>query len=66
MIKIIRSERITPTETQWELDVNGKNVYVAKWIDYDFIEDYEIFKGKELLTEDEEEEVIEFIDLQVI
>jgi hypothetical protein len=65
-IYILRSERITPTETQWDLDVNGKNVYVSKWVDDDFCTDYEIFKGKELLDEDEEEAVVEFIDEQIL
>ena len=66
MIKINRSEKITPTEVQFDLDVNGKNVYVAKWVDVDFCTDYEIFKGQELLTEDEEEEVVDFINEQAI
>ena len=66
MIKVNRSEKVTPTEVQFDLDVNGKNIYVSKWVDSDFCTDYEIFKGLDLLTEEEEEAVIEFIDEQSI
>ena len=63
-IHVLRSERVTPTETQWDLDVNGKNVWVSKWVEDDFCVDHEIFKGEELLDEVEYDAVIEFIDEQ--
>lgn len=66
MINLIRSERVTPLESHYEIEINGKVVQFAKWQDIDWMIDYEIFNGKELLNEDEEEEVIEFIDEQAI
>jgi len=66
MIKVIETERVTPTETQWKIDVNGKEIWFAKWVDDNFMTDYEIFHNEELLNEDEYEEVISFIDEQRI
>ena len=63
-INILRSERVTPTATQWDLDVNGKNIYVSKWVEDDFCTDYEIFKGEDLLDEVEHDAVVEFIGEQ--
>jgi len=62
MIKIIRSERVTPTESHFEIDVNGKVVQFAKWVDDDFCTDYEFIKGEEALNTDEREEVIDYIE----
>ena len=64
MIKIIRSERVTPTESYFKIDVNGKVVQFAKWVDDDFCTDYEFLKGENDLNDDEYDEVIEFIDEQ--
>jgi len=66
MIKVIESQRLTPTETQWKIELNGKEIWFSKWVDDDFLTDYEIFNGEELLNEDEYEEVISFIDEQRI
>lgn len=66
MITIIQSETVTPTEVQWELDVNGKNIFLAKYVEPDFFIDYEVFKGAELLTEEEQDEVYEFMSEQII
>lgn len=66
MINTIRSEKVTPTESHFEIEINGKIVQFAKWVDDDFCTDSEIFKGEELLDEDEYEEVQEFIDEQSI
>ena len=62
MIKLIRSERVTPTESHFEIDVNGKVVQFAKWVDDDFCTDYEFIKGEEALNTDEREEVIDYIE----
>lgn len=66
MINLIRSEAVTPTETHFEVEINGKIIQFAKWIDSDWITDYEFIKGQDELTEDEEEEVVEFINEQLI
>jgi hypothetical protein len=66
MIKLIRSERVTPTETHFEIDVNGKNVQVAKWVDMEWFTDYEIFNGEDLITDDERDAVQEFIEEQPV
>lgn len=65
-IKIIESEKVTPLETQWKIEINGKEVWVTKWLDFDWCVDWEIFKGKELLTEDEQEIVVDWVNEQVI
>ena len=66
MITILKSETVTPTEIQWELDVNGKNIFLAKWVEPDFFIDWEVFKGEELLTEEEKDEVYDFMSEQII
>lgn len=63
-ITLIRSERVTPTETHFEIEINGKVVQFAKWVDEDWCTDYEFIKGLELLTEEEEEVVVDFINEQ--
>ena len=65
-IKILESERVTPLETQWKIEINGKEVWVAKFMDMDWLVDWEIFKGKELLTEDEQEIVVDWVNEQEI
>jgi hypothetical protein len=68
MIKTIRSEKITPTETHFEIEINGQTIQFAKWIDDDFCTDYEIFggSGDGNLTDDEYDEVVDFIDESII
>ena len=66
MIKLIRSEKVTPTETHFEIDVNGKTVQFAKFIDADWITDYDFIKGEDDLTEEESEDVTNFIEEQEI
>ena len=66
MPKLIRSEIISKQEeVHYEVEINGKKVYVSKYsyMDENNCEgDTGIFKGEENLTEDEYEEVLEFID----
>ena len=64
MVKLIRSERVTPTESHFEIEVNGKEVQFAKWIDDDFCTDSEYIKCDDKLTDDEQEEVDNFIEEQ--
>jgi len=66
MINIIRSEKVSPTEVHFEIEINGKVIQFAKWVDDDFCTDYEFLKGEELLNDDEQEEVYDFIQEQVI
>ena len=66
MIKLIRSEKVTPTETHFEIDVNGKTVQFVKFIDADWITDYDFIKGEDDLTEEESEDVTNFIEEQEI
>lgn len=66
MINLIRNENVSPLESHFEIEINGKIVQFAKWQDMDWMIDYEIFNGKELLNENEEEEVLEFIDEAII
>jgi hypothetical protein len=66
MIKTIRSEKVTPTESHFEIEINGKIVQFAKWVDYDWCTDYEFIKGEDDLTEDERDEVVDFIDESII
>lgn len=67
-ITLIRSQMVTPTETHFEIEINGKVVQFAKWVDNDWITDWEYLNGNDWkqLTEEEEELVIDFIDEQVI
>lgn len=66
MINIIRSEKVTPLESHFEIEINGKIIQFAKFMDMDWMTDYEFIKGEELLDEDEKEEVFDFIEEQVI
>jgi hypothetical protein len=66
MIKLIHSEKVTPTESHFEIEINNKVIQFAKWVDMDWCTDYEIFKGMEALTQDEHDDVIDFIDEQTI
>jgi len=65
-IKILRSEKVSPTEVHFEIELNGKVVQFAKWVEDDFCTDYEWIKGYEELTEDEQEIVWDFMNEQVI
>jgi hypothetical protein len=65
-MNILDNIRVSPTETQWKVNINGKEVWIAKWIDYGFSFDYEIFKGKELLTEEEKDILVDWIDEQIL
>ena len=65
-ITLIRSEKVTPTEAHFEIEINGKVVQFAKWIDEDFMTDYEFIKGQDELDEEEEEIVVDFINEQAI
>ena len=54
-------------ERHFKIIINGKEVWVNKWYSTDEFNpcgegDTEIFKGKELLTEEEQEEVIDFVN----
>ncbi len=54
-------------ETHYKLDVNGKEIWINKWqeSDSDFSQadgDTEIIKGVKDLTEEQQEEVIEFVN----
>ena len=54
-------------ETHFKIIINGKEVWVNKWYNTDEYNpcgegDTEIFKGAEFLTEEEQEEVIDFVN----
>ena len=52
-------------EMHYKLDINGKEIWVNRWSKWDELDtdgDTEIFKGKELLSEEEQEEVIDFVN----
>jgi len=52
-------------EEHFKVKINGKEVWINKWYetDSDFTAgDSEIFKGEELLTEEEKEEVLDFVE----
>jgi len=66
VIKTIRSEKVTPTESHFEIEVNGKLVQFAKWVDDDFCTDYEILKMETELTEEEYDLLTDFIEESVI
>jgi hypothetical protein len=67
-IELIRQELVTQEiERHYEVNINGKTVYVSKYSKIDEIGqegNTEIFGGKDkdLLTEDEHEEVIAFVE----
>jgi hypothetical protein len=62
VIKTIHSQKVNPLESHFRINVNGKIVEFAKWVDMDFIEDYEFIKGKESLSDDEYDDVIGYIN----
>ena len=54
-------------ERHFVILINGKEVWVSKWYSTDEFNtcgegDIEIFKGQKLLTEEEQEEVIDFVN----
>jgi hypothetical protein len=52
-------------ENHYKVIINGKEVYVSRlcWFDeFDTDRETEIFKGQELLTDEEIDEVIEFVN----
>jgi len=54
-------------ENHYKLDVNGKEIWVMKWYENSNFPsitdgDTEIIKGKELLTEEEKKEAIDFVN----
>ena len=61
MFKVLRKELVSPTEIHCEIEINSKIIQFAKWIESDFVIDYEYLKGYNLLTEIEEEIVLNFI-----
>jgi hypothetical protein len=52
-------------EIHYKVIINGKEVWVSKWYEdseFGFEGDTEIFKGQEALTEEEQEEVLDFVN----
>jgi hypothetical protein len=52
-------------ETHYKILINGKEVWVNKWFEdneFGFEGDTEIFKGKELLNEEEQEAVLNYVE----
>lgn len=52
-------------ETHYKVIINGKEVWVNKWYEdneFGFEGDTEIIGGKELLTEEEQEVVLDYIN----
>lgn len=66
MIEIIKNLLVRPTERHFEVKINGKFIQFAKWVEDDFSTDYEFIKGKNLLNEDEYEDMLNFIEEQEI
>jgi len=66
MIKLLGEQVVSERkETHYKLNINGKEILVSKWHEYDEFGsdgDIDIFKGKELLTEEEEELIAEYIE----
>ena len=51
-------------EKHYKIVINGKEVWVTKWYredEFGFNGDTEIFKGQELLTEEEQEAVLDYV-----
>jgi hypothetical protein len=68
MIKILHEEIVQSVEEKhFKLDVNGKEIWVSKWHEFSNMPGTtsdggtDIIKGNELLSEDEEENVMDFI-----
>jgi hypothetical protein len=52
-------------EVHYKIVINGKEVWISKWQEYDEYGadgDTDIFKGIETLSEEEQEEVIDFVN----
>lgn len=67
-IKIVESKLVCETvEEHFKVIVNGKEVWINKWHRSDndldqYDGDTEIYKGLELLTEEEQEAVIDYVN----
>jgi len=65
-IKLTESRVISQKyEKHYKILINGKEVYVSKWFndnEFGFEGDTEIFKGQELLTEEEQEAILNFVN----
>jgi hypothetical protein len=66
MIRTIKTLKVSPTERHFELRINKKTVQISKWVDDDFCTDYEFIKGEDILTEDEREDVLDYIEYKRI
>jgi len=66
MIKLIESVVVSRRiETQFKIEFNENEIWVSKFENYsEFDNDYEfeIFKGQEFLTEEDEENIIDFVE----
>lgn len=66
-IKLINEELVyLKSEKHYKISINGKEVWVNKWREEDpqfslYDGETEIIKGKELLNDDEMEEILDFI-----
>lgn len=52
-------------EKHYKIMINEKEVWISKWYkddEFGFEGDTEIFKGRELLTEEEQEAVLDFVN----
>jgi hypothetical protein len=65
-IKLTESRVVSQKyEKHYKILINGKEVYVSKWFsddEFGFEGDTEIFKGQELLTEEEQEAILNFVN----
>jgi len=67
-MKIILTDELIVSlkvEKHFKLYIDGKEILVSKYINNDEFDneaETEIFKGKELLTEEEQEEVIDYVN----
>jgi hypothetical protein len=66
MIKLIETVTVSRRiEKQYKIDVDGHEIWVSKYESFNEFDndyDFEIFKGKEFLTEDDEENLIDFLE----
>lgn len=66
MLKMTEETTVSKSmEQHFKIVINNKEIYVNKWYQLDELGtdgDTEIFKGKDLLTEEEQEEVINFVN----
>ena len=69
MIKLLGEQLVSERkEVHYKLNINGKEVWVSQWNEYDEFGsegDIDIFKGKELLTEDEKEQILTYIEEEI-